>query len=67
VAFQNIYRNSAWNDRFDIAVEERDLELVSSVCYRGSYISFNESCKKDVKIRIGKAATVWKDEKDLAE
>ena len=57
VAFQNLQKQ-CWNDRFDIQVEERDLELVSKFCYLGSYISFNESCKKDVKVHIGKAATV---------
>jgi len=49
---------SAWNDRSDIQVEERDLELVSDFCYLDSYISCNGSCEKDVKVRIGKAATV---------
>jgi len=42
-----------------IQVEERDLELDSDFCYLGSYISFNGSCEKDVKVRIGKAATVF--------
>jgi len=42
-----------------IQVEERDLELVSDICYLGSCISFNGSCEKDVKVRIGKAATVF--------
>ena len=50
---------SAWNDRSDIQIEERDVELVSEFCYLDSYISFNGSCEKDVKVRIGKAATVF--------
>ena len=35
-----------------------ELELASDFRYRGSYISHNGSCKKDVKVGIGKAATV---------
>jgi len=54
-----VMTTSAWNDRSDIQVEERDLELVSDFCYLGSYISFNGSCEKDVKVHIGKAATVF--------
>ena len=52
---------SAWNDRSrsDIQVKESDLELVSEFCYLDSYISFNGSCEKDVKVRIGKAVTVF--------
>jgi len=54
-----VMTTSAWNDRPDIQVEERDLELVSDFCYLDSYISFNGSCEKDVKVRTGKAATVF--------
>jgi len=38
-----VMTTSAWNDRSrsDIQVKESDLELVSDLCYLGSYISFN--------------------------
>jgi len=60
-----VMTTSAWNDRSDIQVEERDLELVSNFCYLGSYISFNGICEKDVKVRSGKAATVFRKMKEI--
>jgi len=36
-----------------------DLEAVSDFCYLGSYISYNGSCEKDIRGRIGKAAAVY--------
>jgi len=37
-------------------VTDRTYRLKDQLCYVGSYVSFNGSCAKDVKIRIGKAA-----------
>ena len=36
-----------------------EIEKVDDFCYLGSYISYNGSCEKDVKVRIGKAAAVF--------
>ena len=35
------------------------MNYVSDFCYLGSYISYNGSCEKGVKVGIGKAATVF--------
>jgi len=43
----------------DIQAAGMDLEAVSDFCYLGSYISYNRSCEKDVRVRIGKAAAVF--------
>ena len=43
----------------DIQAAGMDLELVNEFCYLGSYIAYNGSCEKDVKVRIGKAATIF--------
>ena len=57
---------SVWNDRSDIQAAGAEIEKVDDFCYLGSYISYNSSCEKDVKVRIGKAAAVFgKNEKDL--
>jgi len=47
-----------------------DLETVSDFCYLSSYISYNGSCEKDVKVTTGRAPTafgkmreVWKNSK----
>jgi len=50
---------SVWNDRSDIQAAGAEIEKVDDFCYLGSYISYNSSCKKDVKVRIGKAAAVF--------
>ena len=55
-----VMTTSAWNDWSDIQVE-----LVSDFCYLGSYISFHGNCEKDVKVRIGKAATVFEKMKKI--
>ena len=36
-----------------------DIGKVDDFCYLGSYISHNGSCKKDVRVRIGKATAVF--------
>jgi len=50
---------SAWDNSSDIQAAGMDLELVNVFCYLGSYIAYNRSCEKDVKVRIGKAATIF--------
>jgi len=50
---------STWYDRMDIQAAGMDLEAVSDFCYLGSYISYNGSCEKDVRVDIGKAAAVF--------
>jgi len=50
---------SAWWDRSDIQAAGSDIEKVDDFCYLGSYISYNGSCEKDVKVEIGKAAAVF--------
>jgi len=50
---------SVWNDRSDIQAAGAEIENVDDFCYLGSYISYNGSCEKDVKVRIGKAAAVF--------
>jgi len=35
------------------------IELVNDFCYLGSHMSYNGSCEKDVKVRIGKAASLF--------
>ena len=54
-----VMTTSAWDDRTDIQAAGMDLELVSDFCYLGRYIAYNGSCEKDVKVRIGKAATIF--------
>jgi len=49
---------SVWNDRSDIQAAGAEIEKVDDFCYLGSYISYNGSCEKNVKVRIGKAAAV---------
>jgi len=36
-----------------------DLEAFSDFRYLGSHISYNESCEKDVRVRIGKVAAIF--------
>jgi len=36
-----------------------EIEKVDDFCYLGSYISYNGSCEKHVKVRTGKAAAVF--------
>ena len=50
---------SVWNDRLDIQAAGAEIEKVDDFCYLDSYISYNGSCEKDVKVRIGKAAAVF--------
>jgi len=50
---------SVWKDRSDILAAGSEIEKVDEFCYLGSYISYNGSCEKDVKVRIGKAAAVF--------
>jgi len=47
------------NARLDIQAARMDLEAMSDFCYLGSYISYNGSCEKDVRVRIGRAAEVF--------
>jgi len=54
-----VMTTSAWDDRSDIQAAGMDLELVNEFCYLGSCIAYNGSCEKDVKVRIGKAATIF--------
>ena len=54
-----VMTTSAWDDRSDIQAAGMDLELVNEFCYLGSYIAYNGSCEKHVKVRIGKAATIF--------
>jgi len=62
---------SAWNDdRSDIEAAGMDLKAVSGFCYLCSYISYNGSCEKHVRVCIrsvmavfGKTRGVWKSSK----
>jgi len=54
-----VMTTSAWYDRMETQAAGMDLEAVSDFCYLGSYISYNGSCEKDVRVRIGKAAAVF--------
>jgi len=49
-----VMTTSTWYDRMDIQAAGMDLEAVSDFCY----FSYNGSCEKDVRVRIGKAAAV---------
>ena len=50
---------NAWNERSDIQAAGSDTEKVDDFCYLGSYMSYNGSCEKDVRVRIGKATSVF--------
>jgi len=50
---------SVWSGRSDIQAAGSVIEKVDDVCYLGNYLSSNGSCKKDVKVRIGKATAVF--------
>jgi len=43
----------------DISAAGMDLEAISDFCYLGSYISYNGSCEKDVRVRIRRTAAVF--------
>ena len=58
---------SAWDNISDIQAAEMDLELVNDFCYLCSYIAYNGSCEKDVKVRIGKTATIFGKQENLEE
>jgi len=53
-----VMTTSAWYDSMDIQSAGMDLEAVSHFCYFGTYISYNGSCEKDVRVCTGKAAVV---------
>jgi len=54
-----VMTTSAWYDRMDIQAAGMVLKTVSDFCYLGSYISYNRSCVKDVRVCIGRAAAVF--------
>jgi len=54
-----VMTTNTWYDRMDIQAAGMDLEVVSDFCYLGSYISYNGSCKNDIRVRIGKVAAVF--------
>jgi len=54
-----VMTTSTWNDRSDIQAAGMDLEAVGDFCYVCSYISYNGSQEKDVRVRIGKAMAVF--------
>jgi len=55
---------SAWYDRIDIQAAGMDLEAVSDFCYLDSYISYNGSCEKNVRV-CKSGGGYWKDKRGL--
>ena len=50
---------NTWSGAADIHVQESTVEVVDEFCYLGSYISHNGNCEKEVKVRIGRASSVF--------
>ena len=50
---------NTWSGTADIHVQGSTVEVVDEFCYLGSYISHNGNCEKEVKVRIGRASSVF--------
>ena len=47
-----VITTNASNDRSDIKVKRFDVELVSDFSYLDSYITYNSSCEKGIKVHM---------------